>query len=143
MLPGSGTVLQDCVFDNNSKVPLQLERLADGGLCLTRALMCAPNIYHDVPTIARTAVVDTFTPSSDGTVTWTVSVSGEVDAPSPWSTEIQTALGYRDWAKQGAMAWVGGPHVAELPSATFDPLAVCVIFRMNMMTVCVVLYVQL
>jgi len=124
MLSGSGTVLQDCALDSSARHPSQIHRLADGGLRVTRAFVCAPNAHHDAPARAKAIVVDTFTPAIDGTILWNVSVAGRADAASRWSTGIQTALGYRDWdTKQGTKAWVGGPHIAELPSATFDPLA--------------------
>jgi len=216
MLPGSGTALQDCVAAA-AALPPTIQRLADGGLRVTRNLTCAPNAYHDTPAAGRRAaavVVDTFTPAADGTITWAVSVAGLADdALSRWSTPVQTALGYRDWptttitteqgstaadgacgvslvqqtshtaclygsqtptfgcadartmfvqagcsgrftcggaattgsgqqavvvcdsvnftraecscaaAAAAAAAWVGGPHTAALPNATFDPLA--------------------
>ena len=123
MLPGSGTTLQDCAPITN-RTSTTIEHLAGGGLRVARTLACVPNAYHDTPAVAIAVVVDTYTPAADGTIAWNVSVAGRADAASRWSTGVQTALGYRDWdTEQGAAAWVGGPHVAALPNATFDPLA--------------------
>ena len=124
MLPGSGTALQDCAPAPGA-APV-VTRLAGGGRRVARALACAPNAYHDAPNNASVALVDEFTPAADGSIAWNVSVRGAPAGPR-WSTAVATALGFADWRDVAgpahSRAWVGGPHVAALPNATFDPLA--------------------
>jgi hypothetical protein len=116
LLPGSGTTLEGCVASSSA---VSAADGAAGGATLTRTFTCEPNEYHNVPRATAT-VVDTFRPTTSGTIRWEANISST--SAAAWGTAVSSVLGYADWANE-TRAWVGGPYSGGAPGLSYDPFA--------------------